>query len=583
MPLWRRDTSGRGRDRLEGGRAEDDPRAFDGDELTEDDFETGGSDRSLLRMLIVIAGLGVLIAVLVLPPVSILDRDAPGIASRERKQLPALPPGLAARSSLFDLELPPGIEGPVTITVRMNADAVDESALSVYTYEQERWTRLGPAHVVSPGIAEVQVDNVPGDVAVLERMAPSKTLGLLLTAGQTPDPAAGNAGIIAVPGARPTLDAEGNPTVLEVNPVSVGPALASGRTVYLGTVIPTDGARPILDTLFGNQKLAELHAQRLVVAAIEVGADGVYVDYGNLDPALRSAFTKFTEQLATAAKARELGVIIGVPVTEAANGGAYDWRALASAADAVWVKGPESLDEYYPRLEEALKTARANGTAMEKLSLVVDRRSAERTPEGVRRVSLRDALATASDLRPRLGVAIAPGDAVAIEGSAIGGPRASGLRWDDNARSVVFQYEGRGGQRTVWLENRFSLAFRLDVAGRYGLGGAVVAGAAADDGLPEVWGTVAQFVAEGRTTLEQPYGPYLQPAWRASAGHIEGNGGLVTWRAPGEPGVYDITLVVSDGVVFVGQQISLRVDERAPAALAPSSGSAGTSPAVARR
>ena len=57
----------------------------------------------------------------------------------------------------------------------------------------------------------------------------------------------------------------------------------------------------------------------------------------------------------------------------------------------------------------------------------------------------------------------------------------------------------------------------------------------------------------------------------------------MTWRAPGEPGVYDITLVVSDGVVFVGQQISLRVDERAPAALAPSSGSAGTSPAVARR
>ena len=547
---------------------------FGGDD---DPDEGGGGDTALLRVLGVIIGLGVLIAILVLPPISILNRGADGVTTREHKQLPALPPGLVARSSLFDLELPPGVTGAVTITVRMSQVPVDPSSLSVFTYEDNQWVRLGPATAIGNGVAEATIDRAPGAVAVLERTAPARRLGLLLTAGQTPDPAAGSTGIVAVPGALPALDAEGNPTVLQVNPVAVGPALASGRTVYLGTIIPTDGSRSVLDALFGTPRLAELHGQRLVAAAVEVGADGIYVDYGPLDGALRSSMTRFVEQLATAAKARDLGVIVAVPVTEAANGGAYDWRALATAADALWVKGPDGLDQYYARMEDALRAAREAQTPMDKLSLVVDRRSTERTPEGVRRITLREALTQASEMRPRIGVGIAPGDAVTLEGVTLGGPNASGLRWDDTARAVRFQYEGRGGARTVWIENRYSMAFRLDLARRFGLGGVTVAGATVDEGLPDVWGAVSQFVAEGGVRLEVPYGPYLQPAWRATDGAIEGSGGLVVWRAPRNPGVYDITLVVSDGVVFVGQQLSLRVaaPEAAAAPAAPTSGGRG--------
>lgn len=537
-----------------------------------DDDESSGGDTALLRVLGVIIALGVLIAILVLPPVSILNRGSDGVATRERKQLPTLPLGLVARSALFDLELPPGISGAVTITVRMNQAPVDPSSLSIFTYEDGSWVRLGPATVVANGVAEATIDRVPGAVAVIERTAPARKLGLLLTAGQIPDPAAGSSGIVAVPGARPALDAEGNPTVLEVNPVAVGPALASGRTVYLGTIIPTDGSRSVLDALFGSPRLAELHAQRLVAAAVEVGADGVYVDYGPLDGALRATMTKFVEQLATAAKARELGVIVGVPVSESASDSAYDWRAIATAADAVWVKGPDGLDTYYTRMEDTFRAARDAQTPMDKLWLVVDRRSTERTPEGVRRITLREALTQASEVRPRIGVGIAPGDAVTLEGVTLGGPNASGLRWDETARAVRFQYEGRGGARAVWIENRYSMAFRLDLARRFGLGGVTVAGATSDDGLPDIWGTIGQFVAEGGTRLEVPYGPYLQPNWRASDGAIEGSGGLVVWRAPRNPGVYDITLVVSDGIVFVGQQLSLRVTAPEAAAVLSTGG-----------
>ncbi|MEI8259614.1 MAG: hypothetical protein WCJ30_28445, partial [Deltaproteobacteria bacterium] len=52
-----------------------------------------------------------------------------------------------------------------------------------------------------------------------------------------------------------------------------------------------------------------------------------------------------------------------------------------------------------------------------------------------------------------------------------------------------------------------------------------------------------------------------QPSWRAAEGQVEAaaRSGAAIWRAPNRAGVYDITLIVSDGVVFVGQQLSLRV------------------------
>jgi hypothetical protein len=90
-----------------------------------------------------------------------------------------------------------------------------------------------------------------------------------------------------------------------------------------------------------------------------------------------------------------------------------------------------------------------------------------------------------------------------------------------------------------------------------------IVGAAQDEALPDVWNLVARYLEEGRVALELPFGPYLQPQWAASEGKIDrgASGGLAVWSAPTRPGVYDITLVVSDGVIFVGRQLSLRVTE----------------------
>jgi hypothetical protein len=60
-------------------------------------------------------------------------------------------------------------------------------------------------------------------------------------------------------------------------------------------------------------------------------------------------------------------------------------------------------------------------------------------------------------------------------------------------------------------------------------------------------------------TLVKPNGSLLKPYWEASEGALDGGAkGAVVWTAPA-PGTYEVTLVVSDGVVRVGQRLSLEV------------------------
>ena len=103
---------------------------------------------------------------------------------------------------------------------------------------------------------------------------------------------------------------------------------------------------------------------------------------------------------------------------------------------------------------------------------MLDRNSRERSAEGVRSLTLHEALAFASAVESRAGEAVGPGEVVSVAAVNLDRDAGnSGLYWDNEARAVTFAYEARGGPRTVWLENRYSAAFRLDLASRYGLGG----------------------------------------------------------------------------------------------------------------
>jgi hypothetical protein len=57
----------------------------------------------------------------------------------------------------------------------------------------------------------------------------------------------------------------------------------------------------------------------------------------------------------------------------------------------------------------------------------------------------------------------------------------------------------------------------------------------------------------------------LRPTWEVQAGNPqpEAKGNLV-WTAPAQPGTYDVSLIVSDGVIRASRSIQISVQAPAP-------------------
>ena len=178
-------------------------------------FEDEPNDRGLLRVVGVIAVLGLVIAILILPPISLLDRGSgdtgAGITTSARDELPPLPAGLVARSELYDITVDDEIAGPATLTVRLGDRAADGEHLSFYSFRDGEWSRLSSVSVIDDGrAAQGEVAAVPGNIAVLARTAFARSLGLIVEVGEAPDPAAVSAAsIISVRAAAPAPAATG--------------------------------------------------------------------------------------------------------------------------------------------------------------------------------------------------------------------------------------------------------------------------------------------------------------------------------------------------------------------------------------
>ena len=548
---------------------EDDEGYYDGPGWPPPPGDDGGggfeADRNLLRVAGVIVALAVVIIVLILPPISILDRgdgasdSSGGVVTKARGSLPALPEGLEAVSALYDIEAPDTITGPATLTVRLSKQVDDAKNLAFYAHVDGRWQRLAAVQPADGGrAASGEVPAVPANIAVLRRTAFAQTMGLILEPGQAADLAAPAGGIVSVLAGLPV----GGGEELELSARLQGGL--SGQ--YLGITTATNVEAAAVNRILGDPAAMKRHADAIVSVAQTANAAGVHIDYTAVDSARRAAFTSFIQQLAAPLRAAGRGLVVTVATPPSATDpGGYDWVALAAAADMLWLRPPSDPAAYYEQLEPALRAKRESGFDLRKVALVVDRRSRDRSSEGIRTLSQRDALTTASIVQPRLEQGITPGRAVTLVGANIdqeGGD--TGIRWDERARSVTFTYSDRSNLHTAWIENRFSMAFRLDLARRYQLGGVIVEAAGKDETLPDVWNLIAQYLEDGTVRLELPYGPYLQPQWRASEGKIDlaASAGMAVWTAPARPGVYEVTLIVSDGVIFVGQQLSLRVAEQ---------------------
>jgi hypothetical protein len=533
----------------------------------------GSRDKTARGLLIGMGGLGLILLVLVVSPLSIFGGDDATPSGQQpsaggngaNSRAPRAPDGFEALSRVFELTKPKGTNGPYALTVNLLEPVNDGRNLAFYTNSGGKWERVSSASLVNNGsAASGQVDEMPKNVAVLRRTTNAAAISGTLAAGAQPDPEA-----LAV--------------LATVSPVDYAPGAdggVAGSPTSLpdnhGSIVPTVRAAAQRDiesanTILASPGLRDAHINALVQLAMQPAYSGIDIDYRGLNIARKGDFSGFITVLSDRLHQSNRTLTVTLPMP-AKNGvswdtGAYDWDEIGRRADVVKLVAEQDPAVYHQRMEEALNFLKPK-LPMNKVVLVVTRQSAEKGSDGLRTLTLGEGLTLASTIEVRTTSQITPNSSVVIVGKNIfQDDGASGLRWDDQAFAVAFSYPGRGGQRTVWLENSLSLAFKLDLARRFGLGGVSVDDVSLNQQAAAFWTPLRVYAETGNVALAQPNGVLLRPTWQIQAGGSEpGTKGNIVWKAPAQPGAYDVSLVISDGVIRAAQKIVLEVRPQAAAA-----------------
>jgi hypothetical protein len=519
--------------------------------------------RDRAAAIIVAAGivLGLFMLILVLPPISILDNGGGNsvsgpVTATARDEMPPVPAGYEAVSALYDLTSQEPVDRPATVGVQLTSQQSANEELFLYTYQGKEWHQVGKAAAVAQGsAASGDVNPLPSNVAVFRKgTATRSVMGSLPVNGELDQ---------STLSALTTLNPQGYTANGDGSIGGSLPALPDNLSVSLVPTLSAPDAETLTNILSSEESRAA-HIDAIVTLVNDNDYAGIDLDYRVMAAEDGDDFvalvTALSEQLRQAN--RTLTLTLPAPVKQGNdwNTRGFDWDRLAPLVDTVKVAPEGDPGTYYTVLNDALGYL-VPRVGSSKLFVTLDSLSREQSSEGVRSLTLTDALTLASTPAVQGDTSVGSGASVSAYGQNLSDQSGgSVLHWDDAAKAVTFTYTGGGGQRGVWLANAFSESFKLDLARRYQLGGIAIEDVSTGAGDANVTAAVSQYKSSGNVQLVKPNGQLLQPHWTASGGTLQSDTGAnVTWQAPDAAGDYTLTLIVSDGTLRLGQELRLSV------------------------
>jgi len=496
---------------------------------------------------------------------------------------PALPEGYELVSKVYEFNaaqtaVPPGTEARVLLPLR--APTADGRNLAFYRYVEETgaWEPLGAA-LLEPGGEAVSATfpEPPPVVAVLRRLLP-----------------AGHVVAYLPPNTALHPEAEGRVTVVHsfdfapgsdgsiVGELSAIPGANTAFAFYpvISASAANRGTVPIVSNILADRQNRSRHVQEIVRLVAERQLAGIDIAYLDLPPDQRTSFSLFISELGQALRANGKVLTLTLPspikVQDRIDEGAYDWQELGKSADILQI-WPYRDQSTYRRDMPAIIEYLLGRVEPSKLVLTVTPYATEKTLNGLSTMTVADAMSIATRLDVQSGSdqKIETGSNVLIVATNIDkDENLSGILWDPRTASVGFTYKA-DGPRTVWIENFFSIGFKLEYIYRYKLGGVAVEDASDNVYLGNIWNALVPFIASGQPVLMQPNPADLVPFWKPpekgsyDGGERAGQRGSVRWATPSEPGTYTISLRLSDGVNLFENEITVTVqprEDRAPAA-----------------
>lgn len=460
-------------------------------------------------------------------------------------------------------EIPTG--GTIEVDIALDGDLSNPGSLNFYRFiaESSAWELVTSAVLDDSGDRAGGVfSSLPATLVIMERVEAKQAVIAYLRPGEQLHPDAMNrATTVLMRGLRPAGD--GGITG-EAPRGGAAPGAAFYPVLEAGTLI--EGSLASVDAILSEPSSRTAHVQRIVEYVVTQQLDGINVAYMDLRADQRLSFALFVEELGVQMRkdGKVLSLTLPAPVRtpERVDTGAYDWQVLGAAAEFINIAPVRDQSTYrtdMPVVLDFLKTL----VDARKLNLTVTPYAAERGTE-VRALTLTEAMTIAS----RIGIDDAdPATSANVQviGVNIDSTEGlSGVLWDSGTATVAFTYKDDGG-RTVWLENSFSVGFKLEFVTAFGLGGFAVEDASDGAFLGDIWAGIAPFVDTGTPVLGRPNTVDLEPQWKISAGTMENVAkGVVRWTTPSEPGTYTINLTLSDGVYFFDSQVNVQVQPRQP-------------------
>ncbi len=397
------------------------------------------------------------------------------------KALAGVPPTLSRQSPVYSIETtgkqPQNITLNVTIPAGANPDSLD---MYGWDAKSTAW-RFVPAQINTSGALTMiaTVSKIPDQVALFSAVSLAQpTVLVSVDAAQVLSDEAGKlANIVAPGGLTPTLDGKLTGSLAPGYDASKGylvmPIIRNytdPRAVDTNTIM----------TILGNSALRSQHAAQIAGFATNNGFKGVFVDYRDVSPELREAYSAFITELGTMLRQQSLSLGVVVPAAENNNGkwetGAYNWAVIGSAANYVQIDLPLDPTTFAPgtdRPVEALLRWAKGEISRSEILIGLSALSVQQLETSFTPVGYADALSALGSVKIEAAKSetgsIVPGSQ--IQASLDGFHASSGL--DTTSQTPFIDYMGQDDKpiSRIWLTTADALRFRMDRTFTFGLAG----------------------------------------------------------------------------------------------------------------
>ncbi len=483
--------------------------------------------------------------------------------------------GLTPKSPFYILNLAGSLPQAVYISIPTPNDSEPYETLDLYTWNatKKQWVWLPSHRVAQDDRVEAVLTQVPHNFMLMQT-APGPKEATTDVPNRMLLPKAGADAVAAIHPVGFVLDSEGYlKGSITVPKPDNGVAYQIMPTIrdYEGGVVRTD----LIWNLLANRKWQDNNIAAIVDTVTKNNYAGVDIDYRGVDPLERAQFTSFITRLAGELHAQ--GKLLSVrvdPPRQIAQGvwltAGYDWRQLGRVVDIVRVPAPVNPTAYHPggAFDQVMRWA-VGEINRNKIEVILPARSVEVAGTYLILKSYSQALAPISTQLKAQGGVVRPGENVAVHVSTR--RPVSPLQFDKDLFQYWYTYlDKQGKERTVWIENAASLAHKLELTDKYHVAGVTTQHLLSGDADPAIWDVLRAYQTSGKVSVAPT--DYLV-SWVAvdAQGHVLAQGQspvgpkAITVKAPARGKVsIRASLRQGDRTLSKGQEVSFVVATPTP-------------------